>query len=211
MKTDVEIDIFSDPVCPWCYIGKARLEKAIKQTPKMTFKLSWRAFQLNPSMPSQGMSRARYLQTKFGSLQNAERVYAPLLEAAEQEGLVLNLDAIQRMPNSINAQRLIYWAESQGYEASPFIEDFFVGFFVDGLDIGETSVILDIGEKNGIDRQRTRQFLNSESGLDKITKDEKEARRLGINGVPYFTVNNMDFGVSGAISVSSWHQYFQQI
>ncbi len=211
MDTDIEIDIFSDPVCPWCYIGKARLEKAIKQMPKMTFKLSWRAFQLNPNMPSQGMSRVRYLQTKFGSLQNAERIYAPLLEAAEQEGLVLNLDAIQRMPNSINAQRFIYWAESQGYVASALIEDFFVGFFTDGLDIGETSVILDIAEKRGIDRRRTSQFLNNGSGLDKITNDEKEARRLGIKGVPYFRVNNMDFGVSGAISVASWHQYFQQI
>ena len=105
----VNLDIISDPICPWCFIGKANLEKALEEKVNLIFNIRWHPFQLNPEMPAQGMDRRTYLETKFGGKEAAVKAYAPVVEHAEKAGLALNLEAISHTPNTLDAHRLIHW------------------------------------------------------------------------------------------------------
>ena len=146
----VKLDILSDPICPWCYIGKAQLDRALAERPNHPFQIEWHPFQLNPDMPPEGADRRAYMEAKFGGREGALKAYAPVVERAEAEGLTLNLDRIERTPNTLNAHRLIHWAGIEGRQTAA-VSALFRAYFVDGRDIGDTEVLTDIADSLEMD------------------------------------------------------------
>ena len=146
----IKLDILSDPICPWCYIGKTNLDRALEQRPDHPFAITWHPFQLNPDMPAGGMDRRDYLEAKFGGKEGAVQAYLPVAERAEAAGLTLNLDAITRTPNTLDAHRLIHWAGIEGAQ-TPVVSMLFRAYFKDGRDIGDAEVLADIADSAGMD------------------------------------------------------------
>ena len=192
----MHIDIVSDVICPWCFIGKRRLERALKTRGDDDVSLSWRAFQLNPDMPPGGMPREAYLAAKFGNAANAARLYATIADAGAAEGIPFAFDRIRRTPNTRDAHRLIRYAARNG-TAAPVVEALFTGYFVEGRDIGDHGVLADIAGDCGLDRLAVAQYLASPAGEQEVLAEDRAARRLGINAVPCFIVDG-GYAISGA-------------
>lgn len=192
----MHIDIFSDVICPWCFIGKRRLARALAADSDIAVTVRWRAFMLNPDMPAEGMDRQAYLALKFGSPAQSRRVYDNVLQAAEQEGLVLALDRIPRTPSTVAAHRLIRWATEQG-PADPVVEALFRAYFQEGRDIGEPAELATIAGESGLDAAAARAMLATPGGEAEILSEDRSARRIGINGVPCFIFDGQ-YAVSGA-------------
>ena len=144
----VDLGVFLDPICPWCYIGYTRAQKARALRPDFRVRWRWLAFQLNPTMPAKGMARRDYLRDKFGT--EADSVYGHIAQSAEAEGLDLNLEAITRTPNSLSALRLIYAAEEQGH-GEAMVARLFRAFFHEGQDIGDQAILCQLGQEVGLD------------------------------------------------------------
>ena len=156
----IKLDIISDPICPWCYIGKTLLDQALAERPDHPFEIAWHPFQLNPDMPADGMDRKEYLETKFGGKDGAIRAYAPVLERAEAAGLTIDFAAIPRTPNTLDAHRLIHWAGIEGRQM-PVAMALFRAFFEEGRDIGDADVLSDIADSAGMDAAVVRKLLQS--------------------------------------------------
>ncbi len=139
----VKLDILSDPICPWCYIGKANLDRALERAGDHPFAIEWHPFQLNPDMPAAGMDRRAYLEAKFGGKDGAVKAYAPVVEHAKKAGLTINFEAIQTTPNTLDAHRLIHWAGLEERQ-TPVVSGLFRAYFVDGRNIGDAVVLADI-------------------------------------------------------------------
>jgi predicted DsbA family dithiol-disulfide isomerase len=190
------IEIVSDVICPWCYIGRRRLRRALALRPDLSPRILWRAFQLNPEMPAQGIDRETYIAAKFGGAQHADRVYEAVSKAGETEGIPFRFDRIRRTPNSVNAHRLGRFAARSGQQDA-LIDALFKAYFEDGQDIGRTDVLAEIAASLGFDRSAAVEFLLSGSERDAVLAEDRGARRLGINGVPCFIVDGK-FALSGA-------------
>lgn len=186
----MKIDVFSDPVCPWCFIGKRRLERALDAR-KLDEDVSihWRAFQLNPGMPAEGMARDAYLALKFGGDARATQIYKAIDEAGAGEGIAFAFDRIERAPNTVNAHRLIRHAAGLGQDGV-VVEALFTGYFLEGRDIGSNEVLADIAGESGLDRTATRAFLDSTEGTPEIRAEHDFAVSLNITGVPCFIVES---------------------
>jgi len=184
----IHIDIFSDTICPWCLIGKRRLEKALAERPGLEPSIHWRAFQLNPMMPKAGMERQSYLSMKFGGAQNAGIVYDRIRRAGAEEGVDFAFDAIVRTPNTVDSHRLIRWAAGQDRE-SETVEALFQAYFFRGEDIGAMAVLVAAAEAAGLDPAEARAFLESSALEAEIVAEDRQARGLGIDGVPCFIFN----------------------
>jgi len=191
----MRLEIVADVVCPWCFIGKRRLERALAMRPGVEIELSWRAFQLNPDMPPDGMPRDRYLQLKFGA-RNSERALAALAAAGRAEGIAFAFDRIRRAPNTLRAHQLIRLAGEIGCEEA-VVEFLFSAYFVEGQDIGDTNVLVDIGRECGLDPAATRRALGRDTALQEARAENNRARRLGINAVPCFVFDG-GYAISGA-------------
>ena len=202
----LRIDIYSDVICPWCYIGKRRLERALAERPQDDLSLHWRAFQLNPDMPAQGMDRQLYLQLKFGNAASAERIYREIRAVGEEEGLAFAFDAIERTPNTVACHRLIRFAGLHGQQDA-VVETLFRAYFLDGEDIGAPAVLLGVAESAGLSPAETRAFLDSDLEEQAVRAEDMEARRAGLQGVPTFIVNGK-FALSGAHLPEVLHQMF---
>jgi predicted DsbA family dithiol-disulfide isomerase len=202
----MKIDIIVDTVCPWCYVGKIRFEKALSIRPQKNLEVGWRAFQLNPQMPPEGMDRRQYVVEKFGGLERATTIHGALIRAGAEEGIEFNFSKIDRTPNTINSHRLVRYAAEQGLQ-TPVISAIFDAYFLAGKDIGEAEILADIGEEAGLDRHQTLEFLNSDRDTATILAEDDLARRLGVNGVPCFIVNRK-YAVSGAQSPEVLVQVF---
>jgi len=150
MAEAIKLDIMSDPICPWCYIGKAHLDRALQDHPDHPFAIEWHPFQLNPEMPREGMDRRSYLERKFGGKEGAVRAYAPVVEHAEKAGLKINFEAMQRTPNTLDAHRLIHWAGIEGRQTAA-VSALFKAYFVDARDIGDAEVLADIADSIEMD------------------------------------------------------------
>jgi predicted DsbA family dithiol-disulfide isomerase len=194
----MQVDIIVDTVCPWCYVGKARFEKALRSRPIENLLIGWRPFQLNPRMPGEGKDRERYLAEKFGSAQRAERVYRGLRTAGEQEGLNFRFDRIKRTPNSVDSHRLIAFAGRAGHQ-NDIVDALFRGYFSFGRDIGDIGVLSDIAAENGLDRAETMEYLTSDRDRDVILAEDDMVRDLGVNGVPCYIIDGK-YAISGAQS-----------
>ncbi len=198
----VKLDILSDPICPWCYIGKAQLDRALQAHPDHPFSVEWHPYQLNPDMPVEGMDRREYLETKFGGKDNAIKVYSRIAEAAEAAGLALNFAKIDRTPNTINAHRLIHWAGLDGVQTAA-VSRLFKAYFEEGADIGDTSVLIDIAESIGMDRGALDRLFASDADIEDIQARDAHARTRGVTGVPMFIVANQH-ALPGAQPTELW-------
>lgn len=198
----VKLDIISDPICPWCYIGKANLDAALAQFPDHPFTIEWHPFQLNPEMPAGGMDRKTYLETKFGSKAAAAKAYAPVVAHAEKAGLTINFEAMQVTPNTIDAHRLIHWA---GIEARQLlvVDLLFKAYFVEGRDIGSHEVLADIADMAEMDAALITRLLASDADIADIRARDAHSRDMGISAVPTFVVANQH-AVPGAQPTDLW-------
>ena len=193
----VTIDIYSDIVCPWCYVGKRRLERALAQlNGAVRARITWRPFQLNPTMSSDGMDRTAYLKAKFGSLEAFGRMEEQLLAAGVEERIPFAFEKIQRTPNTFAAHRLVWYAAQQGTQDN-VVEALFRAYFLEGQNIGDVTTLTHVAAEAGLDRTETEEFLASDKGVVEVKAEEAVGRRLGISGVPYFVLNG-SISISGA-------------
>ncbi len=205
----VKLDIISDPICPWCYIGKANLDKALAQIPDHPLAIEWHPFQLNPEMPAEGMDRRAYLEGKFGGKEGAVRAYAPVVEHAEKSGAHINFEAIQKTPNTINAHRLIHWAGIE-HRQTLVVDLLFKAYFVDGRDIGDPEVLADIADTAEMDAATVAKLLASDADTDDIRARDAHSRKMGVNSVPTFIVAGQH-AVPGAQPPEMWVKVINEI
>ena len=204
-----KIDIISDPICPWCYIGKTRLDRALELNPTHDFIIEWHPFQLNPTMPKDGMDRREYLEAKFGGQKEAIEVYSNIDKTATETGLSLNFGGIKRTPNTIDAHRLIHWAGIEGRQNS-IIDRLFKAYFQEGRDISEHSVLTRIASAAGMDQDVVRSLLKSDADKEDIKARDTDARKRGIQGVPAFVVAN-EYVIQGAQTIDIWDNIIKEI
>ena len=198
----VKLDIMSDPICPWCYIGKTHLDRALEAHPDHPFVIEWHPFQLNPDMPAGGMDRREYLETKFGGKEGAVRAYAPVVEHAEAAGLKIDFEGMKRTPNTMDAHRLIHWAGIESKQTAA-VSALFKAYFVEARDIGDVDVLADIADDIGMDASVVRKLLQSEADSEDIAARDAHARQMGISSVPTFIVGSRH-AVPGAQSPELW-------
>ena len=203
----MQIDIYSDIVCPWCYVGKRRLERALTSVGG-DIHVTWRPFQLNPTMPLDGMDRSAYLKAKFGSLEAFGQMKEQLLAAGEEEQIPFAFEKIQRTPNTFLAHRLVWHAAQQGKQ-DEVVEALFRAYFLEGKNIGDLKILMHVAGEAGLDRTETDTFLASEKGVVEVKAEEAVGRRLGIRGVPYFVFNG-SVSISGAQSPDIFVSAIQQ-
>ena len=204
-----KIDIISDPICPWCYIGKTRLDRALELNPTHNFIIEWHPFQLNPTMPKDGMDRREYLEAKFGGQKEAIEVYSNIDKTATETGLSLNFGGIKRTPNTIDAHRLIHWAGIEGKQNS-IIDRLFKAYFQEGRDISEHSVLTRIASAAGMDQDVVRSLLKSDADKEDIKARDTDARKRGIQGVPAFVIAN-EYVIQGAQTIDIWDNIIKEI
>ncbi len=202
----MRIDIVSDIICPWCYIGKRRFARALAGVPAAV-EISWRPFQLNPEMPRDGMERSAYLALKFGGAERADDIYAPIREAGDAEGIAFAFERIRRTPNTLLSHRLIRHAGEQGRQDA-VVEGLFAAYFVDGRDVGSIDELSAIAAAAGLDRQSAEAYLASDTGLEAVAAEDALARRMGIQGVPCFIIERRIM-VSGAQSPDVFQRAFK--
>lgn len=205
----VKLDILSDPICPWCYIGKSYLDRALEAEGDHPFVIEWHPFQLNPDMPKDGMDRRAYLEQKFGGKDGAVKAYAPVVDNAEKAGLNINFEGIQRTPNTLDAHRLIHWAGIEGHQTR-VVNALFKGYFVEGRDIGNHEVLADIADSAGMDAAVTLKLLSGDEDIDLIKSRDAHSREMGVNSVPTFIVANQH-AVPGAQPPDLWRQVISDI
>ena len=205
----IQLKILSDPICPWCYIAKIGLDKAIhKLSPKMV-DIAWMPFQLNPQMPEKGMERKSYLIDKFGSSDHIMRAYEPIIKRFKIHNMDCDLTKISITPNTLNAQRLIYWAGIEGCQKN-VVEDLFKGYFCYGADIGDKETLINLGAMSGLPKKITRNLLESEEDKEIILNIESKYRQAGVSAVPTCLIND-DFVIPGAQTEEFWVRVLSEI
>jgi predicted DsbA family dithiol-disulfide isomerase len=192
----VRIDVVSDVVCPWCFIGKRRLEKAIALSPDIPVEVHWRPYFLNDWIPREGMAREQYLTTKFGSPERYNGIAQRVTQAAAAEGLTYAIDKISRQPNTLDAHRLIRWAEGIG-KAAEMKQRLMDLYFTEGADLTNHAVLVQAAADVGLDAEDVRAALESDQDVAQVERDAQSAKDAGIEGVPMFIFGGK-FAVSGA-------------
>ena len=195
----LSIDIVSDVVCPWCYIGKRRLEAALAQRDgHAAATIRWLAFQLNPDIPVGGVDRRSYLERKFGGPDRTRQISARVEAAGREVGIAFDFERIRRQPNTFDAHRLLAWAQDlDPVPADALVERLFRAYFIEGIDIGDTDALATLAGEAGFDSAAARAWLASDAGRAAVEAEEQRARDLGVSGVPFF-VFNQRLAVSGA-------------
>jgi predicted DsbA family dithiol-disulfide isomerase len=183
----LRIDIVSDAICPWCYIGKRQLERALAalENEELHFSVHWNPFQLNPDMPKEGRDRMAYRAQKFGSAERAHELDERVANAAAAVGLQLRQDLMLRTPNTLDAHRLIWFAGREGVQDA-VMEAVFKAYFTQGRDIGDRDVLADCAVEGGLDRTTVADFLAGETAANEMLAADRAAREAGVNGVPSF-------------------------
>lgn len=198
----IKLDIISDPICPWCYIGKTQLDRALEAHPDHPFTIEWHPFQLNPDMPAGGMDRAEYLERKFGGKEQAVKVYGQIARHAEEIGLKANLGGIKRTPNTVDAHRLIHWAGIEQRQSFA-VDALFKAYFIENRDIGDHEVLADIADSIGMDAAVVQKLLATDEDAQMIRDRDAHSREMGITGVPTFIVAQQH-AVPGAQPPELW-------
>jgi predicted DsbA family dithiol-disulfide isomerase len=195
----IVIDVVSDVVCPWCYLGKARLELAIAEVQdEVGVDVNWRPYRLNPDYPPEGVDQKAALEKKLGGAERVAEGHKMLTELGREVGISFNFDAIKIGPNTLDAHRLIHWAMIEDRDkADKVVDGLFKANFEQGLNVGDHAVLLDIAEKSGLDRAVTASLLASEADKGLVVEEIESAQKMGVNGVPFF-IFDQQYAVSGA-------------
>ncbi len=205
----VRLDIFSDPVCPWCLVGKANLDRALADHPGHPFQIQWHPFQLNPDLPPEGVAKRAYLEEKFGGKARVDAIHERLREVARNAGVDMDPDKPSRMPNTLNAHRLIHWAGIEAVQ-SPIVAALMRAYWAEGRDIGDLETLADIAGENGMDRDATLRLLQSDADADDIQARDLDARQKGVYAVPTFLIAQQ-YVVSGAQPTETWSKVIAEI
>ncbi|WP_457583142.1 DsbA family oxidoreductase [Ensifer canadensis] len=198
----VSIDIVSDVVCPWCYLGKARLDQAIVNVgSEVQVAVQWRPYQLNPDLPSEGVDHKQHLAAKLGGQAAVDKAHETLSALGNADGIAFDFDAVKISPNTLDAHRLIRWAATNGEAAqSAVVSLLFKANFEEGRNVGDQAVLLDIATEAGLDRPVIAALLNSDADKDAVKEEIGMAREMGVTGVPCFIIDGQ-YAVMGAQSV----------
>ncbi len=202
----MKVMIVSDTICPWCYVGKRRFERALAERTEVKPDIEWRPFQLNPPMPAEGQDRKAYIRAKFGSDERAGEIYETIRNAGDAENIAFAFDSINRVPNTIASHRLISWSLAFGRQDS-VVEGLFRSYFVEGKNIGEVDILAEVAAAAGLDKSEAEAYLSSEAGVEQTLAETQEAHRLGISGVPCFIFDGK-YAVSGAQEPEVFTQVF---
>lgn len=192
----MRIDVIFDTICPWCYIGKRRLEEALERKPLLNAEITWHAFLLNPEMPPDGMAYQEYLNVKFGGSARADRVYNTIKKTGQSVGIDFDFETLNRTPNTIDSHRIVRYATRHG-RAGDMVEALFHSYFFRAIDIGNRSALISIAGNLGLDEEQARAYLYSDEDIHDIQNQNARAHRLGISGVPAFIVDN-NYSIAGA-------------
>lgn len=196
----MQIDIISDTVCPWCYIGKRKFERALElfrgQNPGVEIEVCWRPFQLDPTTPREGVDRREHIRKKFGEGPGVKAAGQRITQVGAEEGITFVFDKIERSPNTLDSHRLIHWAGSAGCQ-DQVVEALFNAYFEEARDIGNPEVLIEIATSAGMETDLVQELLNGDADLDLVAKEDLQAREMGIGGVPTFIVDSK-YPVSGA-------------
>ena len=208
MSPQLTVDVISDVICPWCFIGKRRLEKAIAAS-GVPVKVHWHPFQLNPTMPKEGISRKDYRTRKFGSWERSLELDAKVIAVGESEGIHFAFDKTERTPNTVDAHRLIWLAGQNGCQDA-VVEALFRAYFTDGLNISNRQTLIDVVSEGGLERHVAETMLDSDEGMDVIEKAGELSQRHQITGVPFFIINT-SITLSGAQVSETFLDAFRQV
>ena len=195
MEHALKIEVYSDVVCPWCYVGKRRLERALTEFGGGV-RVTWRPFQLNPTMPKEGMDRTAYLEAKFGSLDAFRQLEEHVQAAGVSEQITFAFEKIARTPNTFAAHRLIWLGEREGCQDA-VVDALFRGYFEEGADIGSSAVLVQLAAQAGLPDESVERLLRSDEGTAEVKAEESAGHKLGIRGVPYFVLDGT-YAISGA-------------
>ena len=204
---NLAIEVISDVICPWCYIGKQRLEKAIAAHGGPVT-VRWLPFQLNPQMPKEGISRREYRTRKFGTWERSLELDAQVASAGAAEGIHFAFDRMEKTPNTLDAHRLIWLADTEGVQDA-VVEAMFVAYFTEGRDISNRQTLLDVVAEAGLDRAKAEGVLTSGDGQEAIHEADELARRVRVEGVPFFVLNGK-VTLSGAQPPEAFLAAFKQ-
>jgi predicted DsbA family dithiol-disulfide isomerase len=206
----IRIGVVSDVVCPWCYIGKRRLEKAMElASDRYEFEVEYYPFELNPHMPEEGADYREYLCRKFGSESKFRELTEHITRIAAREGLPFKPELQKKSPNTRNAHRLILFSREDGKQIE-MVEALFRAYFTEGVDLTRIENLVDIGDRVGLNHRRIEELLHSDTGKVEIEMAEKELQQLGITAVPLFIIDNK-FAISGAQAVESFTKAFEEV
>lgn len=209
MLAEVRLDIHADPVCPWCLIGKAWLDRALEGAPDHPFAVVWHPLRLNPDMPPGGMDHRDWLELRHGSQMGAVEALKPVLAAAHDAGITLNLPAIARMPDTTDAHRLILWAGLEGRQ-TPVMGALMRAHWREGRDIGDHATLTEIAAKAGMDRTVTARLLASDADRATVHTQEAETRHRGIRATPTFVIAGTHV-LPGAQPVALWRDVLAEL
>ena len=205
----IKLDILSDPICPWCFIGKTQLDRALEGVEQTIFTREWHPFQLNPDMPAGGMDRREYLERKFGGKDGAVQAYAQIEDHAKAIGLDIDFAAMKRTPSTVDAHRLIYWAGLESVQ-DIVVEHLFDAYFCKGQDIGDAGTLVSIADKAGLDADVITRLLSGDQDAQLIRDRDAHSRQRGVNSVPTFIVDNQ-YAVPGAQPPEVWAKVVQEL
>ena len=192
----IPVDVISDVMCPWCYIGKRRLERAIAAMATTAVEVHWRPFQLDPTIPREGIAREEYLTKKFGSAEKVKEIQGPVIAAGILEGIEFRFDLIRRSPNTLDAHRLLRQAQAEGVQGA-VAERLFQLYFLEGADVGERSVLLSAARDCGLRADTVEELVAGDAGRAQVQEEISQASRMGVTGVPTFVIGGR-YAVVGA-------------
>jgi len=209
--TKIQLDIVSDVMCPWCYIGKRRLEQALEQVgDAVEVNIRWRPFQLDPTLPKEGKSRREYLEQKFGGPEKAKEIYGRIEDAGRAENLDFKFQAIEFSSNTLDAHRVIRWAsnESQAVQDA-LVENLFEFFFMQGGNLGDDAALVELATRSGMDGSVVAALLATDKDREAVEQEIAMAQQMGVTGVPCFIINNK-YAVMGAQEANHIAQAIRQ-
>jgi predicted DsbA family dithiol-disulfide isomerase len=211
MTNSITIDVVSDVVCPWCFIGQKRLDKAIAAVPEIDVSVRWRPFQLDPTIPAEGKDRKAYMLAKFGSEERLREIHARIVPLGEAEGIDFAFDAIKVSPNTLDAHRVIRWAGAAGEDVqNRLVRKLFQLYFEQGINIGDHSVLAEAAGEAGMDRAVVESLLPTDADRDAVSTEAATASRMGITGVPCFLLEGK-YAVMGAQDADTLADAIRQV
>lgn len=207
----ITVDVVSDVVCPWCFIGQKRLDKAVAAAGDVDVHIRWRPFQLDPTIPSQGKDRREYMRAKFGSDERIREIHARIEPLGEAEGISFAFDAIKVAPNTLDAHRLIRWAGAAGEAVqNRLVRRLFQLNFEEGVNIGDHAVLVEAAREAGMDASVVATLLPTDADVEAVRTEIATASRMGISGVPCFLLEGK-YAVMGAQDVDTLADAIRQV